>query len=131
MEERPDARPVPAGSASVEFRDVVFRYPSAAEVSLASLEDVAVLDRTVTEPVLRGVSFAIERGEMVALVGPSGAGKSTTAMLVPRVYDVTDGAVPVGGVDVRCAPLASLRATTAVVTQHAHPFHATIAENQR
>src|SRR2546423_10416849 len=131
MEERPDARPVPAGSASVEFRDVVFRYPSAAEVSLASLEDVAVLDRTIAEPVLRGVSFAVERGQMVALVGPSGAGKSTTAMLVPRVYDVTDGAVVVGGVDVRDATLDSLRDTIGVVTQDAHLFHETIAENLR
>src|SRR3989440_9287580 len=103
IEERPDARTVPAGAATVEFRDVVFRYPSAAEVSLASLEDVAVLDRTVTEPVLRGVTFAVERGHMVALVGPSGAGKSTTAMLVPPVYDVSEGAGLVGGVDRRDA----------------------------
>jgi ATP-binding cassette subfamily B protein len=131
IEERAGARPVPAGAASVEFRDVVFRYPSAAEVSLASLEDVAVLDRTVTDPVLRGVSFAVERGQMVALVGPSGAGKSTTAMLVPRVYDVTDGSVLVGGVDVRDATLDSLRDTIGVVTQDAHLFHETIAENLR
>src|SRR2546421_9705305 len=131
IEERSGARTIPAGAATVEFRDVVFRYPSAAEVSLASLEDVAVLDRTVTEPVLRGVSFAIERGEMVALVGPSGAGKSTTAMLVPRVYDVTDGVVLVGGVDVRDATLDSLRDTIGVVTQDAHLFHETIAENLR
>src|SRR5437763_15998834 len=131
IEERPDARPVPPRAATVEFRDVVFRYPSAAEVSLASLEDVAVLDRTVTEPVLRGLSFSVDRGQMVALVGPSGAGKSTTAMLVPRVYDVTDGAVLVGGVDVRDASLSSLRDIIGVVTQDAHLFHETIAENLR
>ena len=131
IEERPDARPVPARAATVEFRDVVFRYPSASEVSLASLEDVAVLDRTVTEPVLRGLSFTVDRGQMVALVGPSGAGKSTTAMLVPRVYDVTDGAVLVDGVDVRDATLASLRDTIGVVTQDAHLFHETIGENLR
>jgi ATP-binding cassette subfamily B protein len=129
--ERPDAVPLPAGAARVEFRDVRFRYPSAAEVSLASLEDVAALDRTVTEPVLRGVSFTVEPGQMVALVGPSGAGKSTTAMLVPRIYDVTEGAVLVGGVDVRDVSLASLRDTIGVVTQDAHLFHETIAENLR
>jgi ATP-binding cassette, subfamily B, bacterial len=129
--ESPSARPVPAGAGTVEFRDVVFRYPSAAEVSLASLEDVAVLDRTVTQPVLRGVSFRVEPGHLVALVGPSGAGKSTTAMLVPRVYDVTDGSVLVGGVDVRDASLDSLRDTIGVVTQDAHLFHETIAENLR
>src|SRR5256885_4389902 len=131
IEERPDARPVPGRAATVEFRDVVFRYPSASEVSLASLEDVAVLDRTITEPVLRGVSFAVDRGQMVALVGPSGAGKSTTAMLLPRVYDVTGGAVLVGGIDVREATLESLRDTIGVVTQDAHLFHETIAENLR
>jgi ATP-binding cassette, subfamily B, bacterial len=131
IDEREDARPLPAGSARVEFEDVWFRYPSASEVSLASLEDVAALDRTVTEPVLRGVSFTVEPGQMVALVGPSGAGKSTTAMLVPRVYDVTGGEVRVGGVDVRDATLQSLRDTIGVVTQDAHLFHETIAENLR
>jgi len=129
--EAPDARPVPRGTGRIEFRDVRFRYPSAAEVSLASLEDVAALDRTVNEPVLHGVSFTVEPGQMVALVGPSGAGKSTTAMLVPRVYDVTDGSVLVGDVDVRDATLQSLRDTIGVVTQDSHLFHETIAENLR
>jgi ATP-binding cassette subfamily B protein len=129
--EAPDARPVPRGAGRVEFRDVGFRYPSAAEVSLASLEDVAALDRTVNEPVLHGVSFTVEPGQMVALVGPSGAGKSTTAMLVPRVYDVTDGSVLVGDVDVRDATLQSLRDTIGVVTQDSHLFHETIAEYLR
>jgi len=129
--ERPDAVPLRKGAAKVEFRDVEFRYPSAAEVSLASLEDVAALDRTVTDPVLRGVSFTVEPGQLVALVGPSGAGKSTTAMLVPRVYDVTAGTVLVGDVDVRDATLDSLRDTIGVVTQDAHLFHETIAENLR
>jgi ATP-binding cassette subfamily B protein len=68
---------------------------------------------------------------MVALVGPSGAGKSTTSMLVPRVYDVTSGAVLVGGLDVRDATLDSLRDTVGVVTQDSHLFHETIAENLR
>ncbi|HEY0531961.1 MAG TPA: ABC transporter ATP-binding protein [Actinoplanes sp.] len=131
IDEKPDAVPVPTGSGRIEFRDVHFRYPSADEVSLATLEDVATLDRTEHAPVLKGVSFAVEPGQMVALVGPSGAGKSTTSMLVPRVYDVTSGAVLVGGVDVRDATLDSLRGTVGVVTQDSHLFHETIAENLR
>ncbi|WP_240032811.1 ABC transporter ATP-binding protein [Micromonospora globbae] len=131
IEEKPDAVPVPRGNGRVEFRDVRFRYPSAVEISLASLEEVATLDRTVNEPVLRGVSFTVEPGQMVALVGPSGAGKSTLSMLIPRVYDVTDGQVLVGGVDVRDATLASLRDEIGVVTQDSHLFHETIRENLR
>ncbi|KUL24789.1 ABC transporter ATP-binding protein [Actinoplanes awajinensis] len=129
--EKPDAVTIPAGAGRIEFRDVRFRYPSAAEVSLATLEDVATLDRTENAPVLHGVDFAVEPGQLVALVGPSGAGKSTTSMLVSRVYDVTGGAVLVGGVDVRDATLDSLRDTVGVVTQDSHLFHETIAENLR
>jgi ATP-binding cassette subfamily B protein len=129
--EKPGAVPLPAGPARLELREVEFRYPSAAEVSLASLEDVAVLDRTVTAPVLRGVSFTVEPGQLVALVGPSGAGKSTTAMLVSRIYDVTSGAVLVNGVDVRELTVGSLRDAIGVVTQDAHLFHETLAENLR
>nr|WP_305786564.1 ABC transporter ATP-binding protein [Actinoplanes lichenis] len=131
IEEKPDATAIPAGAGRLEFRDVHFRYPSAAEVSLATLEDVATLDRQEGAPVLRGVDFTVEPGQMVALVGPSGAGKSTTSMLVSRVYDVTEGAVRVGGVDVRDATLDSLRDTIGVVTQDSHLFHETIAENLR
>jgi ATP-binding cassette subfamily B protein len=129
--EKPDAVAIPAGAGKVEFRDVRFRYPSASEVSLATLEDVAALDRTESAPVLKGVDFTVEPGQMVALVGPSGAGKSTTSMLVSRVYDVTSGAVLVGDVDVRDATLDSLRDTIGVVTQDSHLFHETIAENLR
>ena len=131
IEEKPDAVAIPAGSGRLEFRDVHFRYPSADEVSLATLEDVVALDRTENAPVLRGVDFTVEPGQMVALVGPSGAGKSTTSMLVSRVYDVTEGAVRIGGVDVRDATLESLRDTIGVVTQDSHLFHETIAENLR
>jgi ATP-binding cassette subfamily B protein len=129
--EKPDAVAVPAGSGRIEFRDVRFRYPSADQVSLASLEDVSALDRTEQAEVLTGLDFTVEPGQMVALVGPSGAGKSTTSMLVSRVYDVTGGSVLVGGVDVRDATLESLRDTVGVVTQDSHLFHETIAENLR
>ena len=131
IEEKPDAVAIPAGTGRLEFRDVHFRYPSADEVSLATLEDVTALDRTENTPVLRGVDFTVEPGQLVALVGPSGAGKTTTSMLVSRVYDVTEGAVLVGGVDVRDATLESLRDTIGVVTQDSHLFHETIAENLR
>lgn len=129
--EKPDAQPIPKGAATIEFRDVHFRYPTSAEVSLASLEDVALVERTASDPVLRGVSFKVEPGQLVALVGPSGAGKSTTSMLVSRIYDVTEGAVLVGDVDVRDATAQSLRDTIGVVTQDAHLFHETLAENLR
>ncbi|SCL15498.1 ATP-binding cassette, subfamily B [Micromonospora nigra] len=131
IQEKTDAVPVPRGAGTVEFRDVRFRYPTAAEISLASLEEVATLDRTVNEPVLKGVSFRVEPGQMVALVGPSGAGKSTLSMLISRIYDVTDGQVLVGDVDVRDATLDSLRDEIGVVTQDSHLFHESIAENLR
>ncbi len=127
--DKADAVPLPSGPGRIEFQDVTFRYPAASEVSLASLEDVAVLDRTTNEPVLRGVSFAVEPGRLVALVGPSGAGKSTTSMLVPRIYDVTDGAVLVNGADVRDVTAESLRGAIGVVTQDAHLFHDTLRAN--
>ncbi|MBB2941475.1 ATP-binding cassette subfamily B protein [Actinoplanes lutulentus] len=129
--EKPDAAPIPAGAGRIEFRGVQFRYPSADQVSLATLEDVASLDQRENELVLDGVDFTVEPGRMVALVGPSGAGKSTTSMLLSRVYDVSGGAVLIGGVDVRDTTLASLRDTIGVVTQDSHLFHETIAENLR
>ncbi|MFF3439336.1 ABC transporter ATP-binding protein [Streptosporangium sp. NPDC002721] len=129
--ERPDARPVPGGPVSVEFDDVRFRYPSASEVSLASLEAVARPDTGPGHEVLRGVTFTARPGEMVALVGPSGAGKTTITGLVSRLYDAGEGAVRVNGLDVRDATLASLRDTVGVVTQDAHLFHDTIGANLR
>jgi ATP-binding cassette, subfamily B, bacterial len=125
----PDAKPVPKGPASIEFDHVDFRYPTAEEVSLASLESVAVLDTTVSNQVLFDVSFTVEPGQMVALVGPSGAGKTTISQLLPRMYDVQSGAIRINGLDIRQATLASLAATVGVVTQDAHLFHETIRSN--
>lgn len=132
VRDAPDAVPVPDGPLAVEFDHVGFRYPTADEVSLASLESVAREDSLRSEePVLHDVSFRAEPGQMVALVGPSGAGKTTITALIPRLYDVTQGSVRVGGADVRDLELGSLRDAVGVVTQDAHLFHDTIAANLR
>ncbi|MFB9599258.1 ABC transporter ATP-binding protein [Saccharothrix longispora] len=127
--EKPDARPVPDGPVSVEFDDVRFAYPAADKVSLASLEEVAVLDGRGGEEVLHGVSFRAEPGQVVALVGSSGAGKSTIASLLPRLYDVDSGAVRLSGVDVRELTQESVRDALGVVTQDGHLFHESIRAN--
>ncbi|MER6287608.1 ABC transporter ATP-binding protein [Streptomyces sviceus] len=127
--EKPDAREVPEGPVAVEFEDVRFGYPSADKVSLASLEEVASLDTRGGAEVLHGVSFRAEPGQTLALVGSSGAGKSTVAQLLPRLYDVDEGAVRIGGVDVRDLTAGSLRATLGMVTQDGHLFHDTVRAN--
>lgn len=129
IEEKPDARQVPEGPLAVEFDGVRFGYPSADKVSLASLEEVAGLDTRDGAEVLHGVSFRAEAGQTVALVGSSGAGKSTIAQLLPRLYDVDEGAVRIGGVDVRDLTSASLRATLGMVTQDGHLFHDSVRAN--
>jgi len=120
---------IPSGPVSLTFDHVSFSYPSAEEVSLASLEAVAKLETTGRTSVLHDVSFSVAPGTLTALVGPSGAGKTTVSMLVSRLYDVSDGSVALNGVDVRDASFASLRDTVGVVSQDAHLFHATIREN--
>ena len=127
--ERPDPVEIPRGPASIEFDHVDFSYPTAEEVSLASLESVAVLDQAPSSQVLHDVSFTARPGELVALVGPSGAGKTTISHLVPRLYDVRAGAVRIDGIDVRDASLESLHRVIGVVTQDAHLFHDTIRAN--
>ena len=129
--DRPGAVELPADARGVAFEHVHFRYPTADEVSLASLEQVAVLDEREQEEVLHDVSFSAGPGELVALVGPSGAGKTTISQLVPRLYDVVSGTVRVGGHDVRDVTLDSLRAHIGVVSQDPHLFHDTVAANLR
>lgn len=129
IDEKPDAREVPAGPVAVEFDDVRFGYPSADKVSLASLEEVASLDTRGGDEVLHGLSFRAEPGQTVALVGSSGAGKSTIAQLLPRLYDTDGGAVRIGGVDVRDLSAASMRRTLGMVTQDGHLFHESVRAN--
>ncbi len=129
IDDKEDAEDLPAGARTIEFDDVHLTYPTAEEVSLASLEDVAKLDSRAGQEVLHGVSFRAEPGQLIALVGPSGAGKTTISHLVSRMYDVTSGAVRIGGQDVRDVTLASLRRAIGVVTQDAHMFHETIRSN--
>ena len=129
ISDAPDAVDIPEGPATIEFDDVHFSYPSADKISLASLEEVAVLDTRGGQEVLHGISFRAAPGEMVALVGSSGAGKSTIASLLPRLYDVDSGAVRVAGLDVRDVTSSSLRRTVGMVTQDGHLFHDTIRAN--
>jgi ATP-binding cassette subfamily B protein len=132
IRDRPGAVPLDRPAGRIEFDHVGFRYPTAEESTIASLTGgPAAVGAAAGEPVLHDVGFTVRPGELVALVGPSGAGKTTTAMLVARVYDVTEGAVRVDGVDVRDLELESLRAAIGLVAQDPHLFHDTILANLR
>jgi ATP-binding cassette subfamily B protein len=132
IRDRPGARRLERPTGRVEFDRVRFTYPTAEESTLASLTGgAAAIGAAPGSEVLHEVSFTVEPGELVALVGPSGAGKTTTAMLVARVYDATDGAVRVDGVDVRDLELESLRGAIGLVAQDPHLFHESILANLR
>jgi ATP-binding cassette subfamily B protein len=123
-----DAKPV-SGVASVEFRGVDFTYPNAEDVSLASLEPNSAVAEARNQQVLFDLSFQVPPGQTFAIVGPSGSGKTTITHLIARLYDVTAGAVLVGGDDVRDLQLESLRDFVGYVTQDAHMFHETVRSN--
>ena len=112
MRDKPDAVRLDRFQREIDFRGVQFTYGAGFDL-----------------PVLRDVSFTVKAGEMVAIVGQSGAGKSTLTNLLPRFYDVTEGAVLVDGHDVRDLQLASLRAQIAIVTQEVHLFNDTVRAN--
>ena len=140
--EAPDAVDLTQPRGLVVFDHVSFRHPPPASSSLASLEEGTVAsgddagdqspgDQSPGEWILRDIDLVIEPGELVALVGPSGAGKTTTALLVPRIHDVTEGRVTIDGHDVRDLTLASLRDGVGMVMQDPHLFHESIADNLR
>ncbi|CAB4576205.1 unannotated protein [freshwater metagenome] len=131
VKERTDAKELKAEPASINVRDVHFSYPQADEISLASLESVAKSEVTESGEILRGISFSAEPGTLTAIVGPSGAGKTTLSALIPRLYDVTSGAIEINGEDIRNFTLQSLRDRIGVVAQDPHLFHESIAENLR
>jgi ATP-binding cassette subfamily B protein len=127
----PDAMTLDSGSASISVQDVHFSYPTAEEISLASLETVAKTEVVESGEILKGLSFTATAGTLTAIVGPSGAGKTTLSALIPRLYDVTSGAILINGKDIRSYTLQSLRDQIGVVAQDPHLFHESIAENLR
>ena len=131
VQDRPSAKELVGKDFAVEFKDVSFAYPKAEEISLSSLESIAKPETVESGVVLNGLNFTAKPGTMTALVGPSGAGKTTISALVPRLYDVTEGSIEVGGVDIRELTMKSLRENIGVVMQDAHLFHDTIGENLR
>ena len=113
----------------LSFNSVKFSYPSATDVSLASLESVAKLEQIESGEVLKGISFNAKPGTLTGIVGPSGAGKSTISSLIPRLYDVTHGAILIDHQDIRNYTIKSLRKLIGVVTQDSHMFHDSILNN--
>ena len=113
----------------VKFDSVSFTYPSAKEISLASLEAIAKPELVESGEVLKNISFTVLPGTLTGIVGPSGAGKSTISSLIPRLYDVTSGGIFIDGLDIRQYSIKSLRENIGVVTQDSHMFHDSIYAN--
>ena len=129
VQNKKDAVTLKANTPSVEFKSVSFAYPKAEEISLASLEMVAKPELVESGVVLKGIDFLAKPGTLTGVVGPSGAGKSTISALIPRLYDVTEGAILIDGIDVRNLTIESLRSHIGVVTQDSHMFHDSILAN--
>ena len=140
LTDRPGAVDLVDVRGEVEFDDVWFAYPTGTIVPTLELDPAVATPSgdgrtnggpTPTRNVLQGVSARARPGELVALVGPSGAGKTTVSMLIPRIYDVSDGVVRIDGRDVRDLTLNSLHGAVGVVTQDPHMFHDSVGNNLR
>jgi len=131
VQEKVDAKVLKSKTPSIEFSDVHFIYPNAQQISLASLEAASLPEIKESEEILKGITFTAQPGTVTALVGPSGAGKTTISALLPRLYDVTTGAIKIDGHDLRDLTLTSLRDSIGVVMQDSHLFHDTISANLR
>ena len=129
VKDAPNAVELDSLMPELSFNSVRFSYPSATDVSLASLESVAKLEQIESGEVLKGISFHAKPGTLTGIVGPSGAGKSTISSLIPRLYDVTQGAILIDQQDIRNYTIKSLRNLIGVVTQDSHMFHDSILNN--
>jgi ATP-binding cassette subfamily B protein len=129
VKDLPNAVDVDSLMPELSFDSVSFSYPTATEVSLASLESVAKLEQIDSGEVLKGISFHAKPGTLTGIVGPSGAGKSTISSLIPRLYDVTNGSILIDQQDIRNYTIKSLRNLIGVVTQDSHMFHDSILNN--
>lgn len=131
VQEKANAQSLRTRTPAIEFDNVRFTYPNAQQISLASLEATSLPEVRDSEEILKGISFSALPGTVTALVGPSGAGKTTISALLPRLYDVTSGAIKIDGHDLRDLTLTSLRDSIGVVMQDSHLFHDTITVNLR
>ena len=131
VKESKSPRALASRTPAISFEEVRFTYPSAQQISLASLESASLPEVKESEEILKGISFTAAPGTVTALVGPSGAGKTTISALVPRLYDVSSGAIKIDGIDIREISVDSLRSSIGVVMQDSHLFHDTITANLR
>lgn len=131
VKDAPNAQTLDSRNPKIEFKNVRFAYPKASEISLASLETAAKSEIAESGEILKGISFTVEPGTLTALVGSSGAGKTTISALLPRLYDVTEGAIEINGINIKNVTGESLRDSIGVVMQDSHLFHESIIENLR
>ena len=129
--DRANSIDLPNSPLTITFENVHFSYPTANEISLASLESAAREELVDTGEIIKGISFEIPAGKMTALVGYSGSGKTSIGNLIPRLYDVSKGSIKINGRDVRDYRISSLRKAIGVVSQDSHMFHESISSNLR